>query len=52
MNKRKLKILKKQLKKIICLKAKQNTEMSDEERSDSEFDHPEEQEKAENNASR
>ena len=26
--------------------------MSDEERSDSEFDHPEEQEKAENNASR
>ena len=41
-------------KKFLCLKAKQNTEISNEEpeRSDSEFDHPEEQEKAESNASR
>ena len=34
-------------KKIICLKTKQNTEMSDEEHSDSEFYYPEEHEMAE-----
>ena len=43
LNKNKLKIL----KKIICLKTKQNTEMSDEEHSDSEFYYPEEHEMAE-----
>ena len=34
-------------KKLLCLKTKQNTEMSDEEHSDSEFCYPEEQETAE-----
>ena len=33
--------------KFLCLKTKQNTEMSDEEHSDSEFYYPEEQEMAE-----
>ena len=32
---------------FLCLKTKQNTEMSDEEHSDSEFYYPEEQEMAE-----
>ena len=39
-------------KKMFCLKTKQNTEMSDEEHSDSEFYHPEEQQTTERNASR
>ena len=34
-------------KEFICLKTKQNTEMSDEEHSNSEFYYPEEQETAE-----
>ena len=34
-------------KEFLCLKTKQNTEMSDEEHSDSEFYYPEEQETAE-----
>ena len=33
-------------KEFLCLKTKQNTEMSDEEHSDSEFYYPEEQETA------
>ena len=37
-------------KEFLCLKTKQNTEMSDEEHSDSEFYHPEEQEMAERKA--
>ena len=37
---------------MFCLKTKQNTEMSDEEHSDSEFYHPEEQQTTERNASR
>ena len=49
MNKDKLKILK---KKCPWLKTKQNTEMSDEEHSESEFYYPEEQETAERKASR
>ena len=39
-------------KKFLCLKTKQNTEMSDEEHSDSEFYYPEEQETAERKTSR
>ena len=39
-------------KKFLCLKTKQNTAMSDEEHSDSEFYYPEEQETAESKASR
>ena len=39
-------------KEFLCLKTKQNTEMSDEEHSDSEFYYPEEQETAERKASR
>ena len=39
--------LKKMFKKFLRLKTKQNTEMSDEEHSDSEFYYPEEQETAE-----
>ena len=39
-------------KEFICLQTKQNTEMSDEEHSDSEFYYPEEQEMAERKASR
>ena len=35
----------------LCLKTEQNTEMSDEEHSDSEFHYPEEQEMAERKAS-
>ena len=38
---------KKMLKKCLCLKTKQNTEMSNEEHSDSEFYNPEEQEMTE-----
>ena len=38
-------------KKFLCLKTKQNIEMSDEEHSDSEFYYPEEQETAERKAS-
>ena len=38
--------------KFLCLKTKQNTEMSNEEHSDSEFYYPEEQETAERKASR
>ena len=38
-------------KTFLCLKTKQNTEMSDEEHSDSEFYYPEEQETAERKAS-
>ena len=34
-------------KEFLCLKTKQNTEMSDEEHSDSEFYYPKEQETAE-----
>ena len=40
-------MLKNNFKKIICLKTKQNTEMTDEEHSDSEFYYSEEQETAE-----
>ena len=36
--------------KFLCLKTKQNTEMSDEEHSDSEFYYPEDQETAERKA--
>ena len=36
--------------KFLCLKTKQNTEMSDEEHSDSEFYYPEDQETAEREA--
>ena len=51
MNKNKLKILKKiMFKEFLCLKTKQNTEMSDEEHSDSEFYYPEEQETTERKA--
>ena len=39
-------------KKFLCLKTKQNTEMSDEKHSDSEFYYPEKQETAERKASR
>ena len=39
-------------KKFLCLKTKQNTEMSDEEHSDSEFYYPEEQVTAERKVSR
>ena len=39
-------------KKFLCLKTKQNSEMSDEEHSDSEFHCLEEQETVENKASR
>ena len=39
-------------KEFLCLKTKQNTEMSDEEHSDSEFYYPEEQETTEGKASR
>ena len=39
-------------KEFICLKTKQNTEMSDEEHSDSEFYYPKEQETAQRKASR
>ena len=39
-------------KKFLCLKTKQNTEMSDEEHSDSEFYYPEEQETAKRKAGR
>ena len=39
-------------KTFLCLKTKQNTEMSDGEHSDSEFYYPEEQETAERKASR
>ena len=35
------------LKEFLCLKTKQNTEMSDEEHSDNKFYYPEEQETAE-----
>ena len=53
MNKNKLKVLKKiMFKEFLCLKTKQDTEMSDEEHSDSEFYYPEEQETAERKASR
>ena len=38
-------------KKFLCLKTKQNTEISDGEHSDSEFYYPEEQETAERKAS-
>ena len=38
-------------KEFLCLKTKQNTEMSGEEHSDSEFYYPEEQETAERKAS-
>ena len=38
--------------RFLCLKTKQNTEMSNEEHSDSEFYYPEEQETAERKASR
>ena len=38
-------------KEFLCLKTKQNIEMSDEEHSDSEFYYPEEQETAERKAS-
>ena len=38
---------KKMLKKCLCLKTKQNTEMSDEEQSYSEFYYPEDQETTE-----
>ena len=48
MNEIKLKILKKEFKKIIiCLKTKKNTETSDEENSDSEFYYPQDYEMAE-----
>ena len=53
MNENKFKILKINFKKnFLFLKTKQNTEMSDEEHSDSEFYYPEEQEIAERKASR
>ena len=39
-------------KKFLCLKTKQNTEMSDEEHWDNEFYYPEEQETTERKASR
>ena len=39
-------------KEFLCLKTKQNSEMSDEGHSDSEFYYPEEQETAERKASR
>ena len=39
-------------KTFLCLKTKQNAEMSDEEHSDSDFYYPEEQETAERKASR
>ena len=39
-------------KEFLCLTTKQNTEMSDEKHSDSEFYYPEEQETAERKASR
>ena len=39
-------------KKFLCLKTKQNTEMSDEEHSDSEFYYPEEQETSKRKAGR
>ena len=39
-------------KKCFCVKTKQNTEMSDEEHSDSEFYYPKEQEAEERKASR
>ena len=39
-------------KKFLCLKTKQNTEMSDEKHWDSKFYYPEEQEAAERKASR
>ena len=53
MNKNKLKIIKKIIfKEFFCLKTKQNTKISDEEHSDSEFYYPEEQETAEPKASR
>ena len=40
------------IKEFLCLKTKQNIEMSDEEHSDSEFYYPEEQETLERKASR
>ena len=42
---------KKNFKEFLCLKTKQNTEMSDEEHSDSEFYYPEEQETSERKTS-
>ena len=46
-NKKNSKSNKLMFKKFLCLKTKQNIEMSDEEHSDSEFYYPEEQETAE-----